>query len=108
MADYQEELYDEDGGASLDIKELVLYGVGRSRYILVILALVGLAGGLVAAASIPNNYTAIASLRYTPGLRELRSTPEVSLGLDIAEGVAPSVIAEVMLLSDMEVFRRVG
>ncbi|MEM9379159.1 MAG: hypothetical protein AAGB93_04345 [Planctomycetota bacterium] len=94
----------EEDGSGFDIREVVVYGLGRSRYTVGFLAVLGLTVGLVVAASIPNSYSATASLRYTPGLRERQFAPEASMGVDV-QGVAPSIMAELMLIDDPSVFR---
>lgn len=98
---------DEPAANQLDLKTLVVYGIGRSRFLvaLVVLVVAGLA--LVAAVAMPNNYSSTASLRFTPGLREQRMAPEVSLGMDV-RAVAPSIVEEILLLDDPVVFRRVA
>ena len=97
----------EESPRSHDLKELVLYGLGRSRWIVAGTSFIGFALAFLLAASIPNNYTASGNLRYTPGLREQQMSPELSAGMDVAL-VAPSVVAELFLLNDPAVFRSVA
>ncbi|MEM6674430.1 MAG: hypothetical protein AAF726_16410 [Planctomycetota bacterium] len=97
--------HDEPQAAGFDLREIVLYGVGRSRYLVALLASIGAFLGIAYALSIPNTYSANASLRYTPGLRERQFAPEASAGIDV-QSTPPSIIAELMLISDPEVFRQ--
>ena len=97
----------EEAPRSHDLKELALYGLGRSKWIVAGTSLVGTSLAVLLAASIPNNYTASGILRYTPGLREQQMSPEASAGMDVAL-VAPSVVAELFLLNDPAVFRSVA
>jgi len=102
-----EPLADESEPKPIDLKEVVVYGIGRSRLLIALIACVAGAVAAVVAVSIPNNYTASASLRFTPGLREQRLAPEVSLGMDV-RAVAPSIVEEILLLEDPLLFRRVA
>lgn len=98
---------EEPASMQIDIKALLVYGIGRSRLLIALAAGFVCAIAVLVAAAMPNNYTAAASLRFTPGLREQRLAPEVALGYDV-RAVAPSIVEEILLLDDPIVFRRVA
>ena len=54
-----EELPEE---SAVDLKELLLFGIGRYRYMVVLLTAAGLAAGVAFGLSLPNTYTSIGKL----------------------------------------------
>ena len=98
---------EESSGGGLDLKVLVLYGLGRGRLIVAFFLLLGTIGGLVAAAAKPNVYQSVALLHFTPGLRE-GLTPEALAGAN--ENWLPSIgiTDEIVLLQDPVIYEEVA
>ena len=104
-----DELYDaEDSTSRIDIKEVLLYGLARSRGWVLVLVGIGTALGLIYAASKPNTYTSRAKLLLRIGDRE-QMTSEAMVGAgDVRRESQPTMQDELHLLSDVEIFRRVA
>ncbi|MCA9003079.1 MAG: hypothetical protein KDB61_14235, partial [Planctomycetes bacterium] len=68
---FDDEFDGEDGGSSpFDLKVLLLYGAWRFKHWIVLCTLLGTAGGLMVAASMPNVYQSTGKLDYRPGVGE--------------------------------------
>ena len=93
-------------GPSIDLKALLLYGVGRSWiWVLLFLAL-GSAGGLLVAAAQPNVFRSTGMLRLTSGKREM-ITPETTAGFEESL-VSPPMGDELLLLTDIGIYEEVA
>jgi len=93
--------------SGIDLKELVLFGLGRSWLTIVFLALAGLAAGVSVAASIPNTFTSKAALRLAPGRRETL-TVEWLVGGEQDPSARPGVVDELILLRDPVIYEAVA
>ncbi|MFT5155299.1 MAG: hypothetical protein ACI841_005310, partial [Planctomycetota bacterium] len=102
-----DELYDaEDKAGGIDIKEVLLYGLARSRGWAILLIGIGTAIGLILAASKPNTYTSHAKLLLRIGDRE-QMTSETMVGSgEVRRESRPTMQDELHLLSDVEIFEQ--
>ncbi len=100
---------EEEEGSSLDLKVLVLYGLFRSKTWVLFLTGLGLVGGLVVGASMPNEYQSEARLRYVPGERD-KLTDDDLAGIENVDrrGAAPGITDEIMLLENPLIYQRVA
>ncbi len=72
--------YEEDDQSTLDLKVLLLYGAYRSKGRVLLFSLLGLAGGILYAGSIPNMYQSVSQVKLLPDERGGMS-PGQSMGL---------------------------
>ncbi len=103
---FDDELENEEGGSSpFDIKVLLFYGAWRSKHWIALCALLGMVGGLVAAASMPNVYQSMGRMDYRPGANEAQ-TLAMAAGVDDANVGAnmPGMSNELMILDDLEIY----
>ncbi len=110
MAEDFDSDFEETGGAAgpFDVRSLLLYGVARSRLIVVGLTLLGVIGGLAYSLTLPNQYTSVGKILLTLGARE-NLTPEASVDEDFdARKQRIGVREEMELLQNPEVDRRVA
>ena len=107
MEEHYESGYDEDSGGGLDLKVLVFYGIGRSRYLVAFFLILGIGAGLVLAAAKPNTYSSIARLHFLAGKRE-GLTPEILAGVDDTWAPSIGVNDEIVLLQDLEIYEKVA
>lgn len=100
---------EEERSSPFDLKILLLYGVFRSKFWVLLLGAVGLVGGLIYGASKPNVYRSSGLLYYRAGMQEAL-TEEALLGLtpDNQRLVAPGIADEIMLLDDYEIFEELA
>jgi len=99
------EFAEEEGPSKLDPKVLVLYGLGRSSFWVVLFTLIGLAGGLVAGAIEPNTYTSVGTLRLLSGERE-RVTREMASGGEDPTGGSVPINDEILMLRQEEIYNQ--
>ncbi len=61
--------YEDEGGSTLDLKVLLLYGAYRSKGRLLVCTFLGVVGGLLYAASMPNEFQSVAQVKMLPDSR---------------------------------------
>lgn len=106
MRDDFEDDEPETGGGAPDPKELVLWALARSRWIVVALVGLGALGGLAKGIASPNTYSSHAKLLLRIGERE-RMTTETIIGGVAAAETRPTIETEMHLLRDRRNFERV-
>jgi len=101
--DETQALFADDDSSSVNVKELLVFGLARSRYLVLFLVLLGAAGGVLVAAMEPNTYSSTAKLILRVGQRE-KMNAEVGTGLvDVQGGSSRSTVHmsdEMHLLND--------
>lgn len=107
---FDDDMEMEEGGSSpFDIKVLLLYGAWRSKHWIALCALLGMVGGLVAAASMPNVYQSMGRMDYRPGANEAQ-TMAMAAGVDdmnVGRNV-PGMANELMILDDLAIYMGVA
>ncbi len=107
---FDDDMEMEEGGASpFDIKVLLLYGAWRSKHWIALCTLLGMIGGLVAAASMPNVYQSMGRMDYRPGTNEAQ-TMAMAAGVDdmnVGNNI-PGMANELMILDDLEIYMGVA
>ncbi|MFT5050593.1 MAG: hypothetical protein ACI8QZ_001995 [Chlamydiales bacterium] len=101
------EAFEDEAAPALDLKVLVLFGVGRSRFLVAFCLFVGTALGLVFAAAKPNIYSSVARLHFLAGQRE-GLDPEFLAGLKATSLPSIGVGDEIILLEAPEIYERVA
>lgn len=102
--------YEEDDQSTLDLKVLFLYGAYRSKGRVLLFSLLGLAGGLLYAGSIPNMYQSVSQVKLLPDERGGMS-PGQSMGLvgNSKPYMGPGIADHVNWLNEQEgVFQSVA
>jgi len=108
MTDHQDlDAFDDEPGPGLDLKVLVLYGIGRSRFLVAFCLFVGTVLGLVFAAANPNVYSSVARLHFMAGQRE-GLDPEFLAGLKDSSLPSIGVADEIILLEAPEIYEQVA
>ena len=106
-SDIDDDVSDEDGGqASFDVQEVVLFGILRSRVLVLVCGLFGFAGGLLMGASQPNTYRSDAKLLLRIGQREQLNI-EGLIDNPGARENRPTIEDELHLLRDDRILREV-
>lgn len=109
--DETQALFADDDSSSVNVKELLVFGLARSRYLVLFLVLLGAAGGVLVAAMEPNTYSSTAKLILRVGQRE-KMNAEVGTGLvDVQGGSSRSTVHmsdEMHLLNDPAIYERVA
>ncbi len=102
--------YEEDDQSTLDLKVLLLYGAYRSKGRVLLFSLLGLAGGIMYAGSIPNMYQSVSQVKLLPDERGGMS-PGQSMGLagNTKPYMGPGIADHVNWLNEQEaVFQAVA
>lgn len=106
-SDIEDDISDEDEGQSpFDIQEVVLFGILRSRVLVLACGLFGVAGGLLWGASQPNTYRSDAKLLLRIGQREQLNI-EGLIDNPGARENRPTIEDELHLLRDDRILREV-
>ncbi len=104
-----DELYDAEGAQSrIDLREVLLFGLARSRGLVLLLIGIGTALGLVYAASKPNTYTSRAKLLLRIGDREQLTSEAIVGSGEVRRESRPTMQDEMHLLSDEDIYRSVA
>ncbi|MCP5020251.1 MAG: hypothetical protein GY930_00610 [bacterium] len=100
----------EEGDSSpFNIRVLLLYGAWRSKHWIALCALLGMVGGLVAAASMPNVYQSMGRMDYRPGANEAQTMAMAAGVDDINVGsYIPGMGNELMILDDLAIYMGVA
>ncbi len=98
---------DLDPGPRFEPKELLLYGVARSRNLVLFCMGVGGFLGLLVGVTRPNVYTSNLRLLLRLGARE-QITPETIVGVEASRDSGPTLQDEVLMLSDPAIFSDVA
>lgn len=90
-----------------DLHEVLVLGLGRTRWVALGLVAAGTIAGLFVAAIQPNTYVSEAKLLLRLGERE-HLTPEVLVGAEASRDSRPTMQDEIHLLSDAAVYEKVA
>ena len=105
MNDSRKDLGTPEPGPSFDILELVLFGIGRFRYWIVLTTVIGLAVGVFMSLIEPNIYSSNGKFLVRFGEREKRA-PEQAIRT--GGGQLPGMVAELHLLLSQELYESVA
>ena len=97
----------EKKGGGLDIIELVVLGLGRYRYWIVVFAILGLLFGVYQSLKIPNTYQSSGKFLIKFGQLE-KQTPETVAGINNGRSFAHGVTDEIQILRSTETYERVA
>lgn len=98
----------DDEGPGLDLRELVLYSIGRARLLILVCAVFGLMGGLAVGFSQPNQYASLAKMFYAPGNKETHRPEDMFSGEGKTTTIQTGIADELKLIENPIVHRRVA
>ena len=108
MADHLNDLVESEPGPRFDLRQLLVFGVARSRRWIATTAAVGLAIGMGSAMLQPNTYTSEAKLFLRVGQREQVTFDTLMGTLEEPSSRGPTISDEVHMLSDRSIYGRVA
>lgn len=99
---------DEDERPMFDLRELVVYSLGRAHWLIATCAGLGLCAGLFLAFSKANFYGSLGRLRYTPGDQETKRVDELFDVNDRVNLIPTGIPDEIKLIENPIVHERVA
>lgn len=108
MTDHPYDPFEDEHGARFDLRQVLVFGIVRSRRWIATTAAVGLTLGIGSALLQPNTYTSQAKLFLRVGQRE-QVTFDTMIGtLEEPSSRGPTISDEVHMLSDRQIYARVA
>ena len=107
MENQTNQAFNGEQGPGFDLKEVVVFALGRFRYQIVVVACLGLAFGLFQALTIPNFYGSTGKFLVRLGKREAM-TPETVMGVGDGQRSGIAIKEEIQILRSRDLFERVA